>query len=78
MKNALGRARHTLSQHPQGGDPADVSDRTARDPAARQILADWVDAFEKGNTPRMVALLTDEKSGYNLKEKAGTDVKETP
>ena len=60
VKNALGRARRTLARHPSGGDPADVADLAASDPEAREIVAQWVDAFEKGNTVRMVALLTGE------------------
>ena len=60
VKNALGRARQTLARHPSGGDPADVADLAASDPGAREIVAQWVDAFEKGNTIRMVALLTGE------------------
>ena len=58
VKNALARARQTLARHPNGGDPADVRDLAAADPGAQQTVAEWVDAFEKGNTPRMVALLT--------------------
>ena len=68
VKNALGRARQTLASHPSGGDPADVRDLAASDPEAREIVAQWVDAFEKGNTVRMVALLTGEwtsQTGYN-------------
>ncbi len=68
VKNALGRARQTLAQHPSGGDPADVRDLAASDPQARETVAEWVDAFEKGNTIRMVALLTGEwppQSGYD-------------
>ncbi len=60
VKNALGRARQTLARHPSGGDPADVADLAASDPEARETVAQWVDAFEKGNTVRMVALLTGE------------------
>ena len=60
VKNALGRARQTLAKHPSGGDPAEVRDLAASDPSAREIVAQWVDAFEKGNTVRMVALLTGE------------------
>ena len=60
VKNALGRARQTLARHPSGGDPADVADLAASDPEVREIVAQWVDAFEKGNTVRMVALLTGE------------------
>ena len=58
VKNALARARKTLAQHPNGGDPADVRDLAASDPSAQETVAQWVDAFEKGNTERMVALLT--------------------
>jgi len=58
VKNALARARQTLAQHPNGGDPADVRDLAASDPGAQETVAQWVDAFEKGNTERMVALLT--------------------
>ena len=68
VKNALGRARQTLARHPSGGDPAEVRDLAASDPEAREIVAQWVDAFEKGNTVRMVALLTGEwtpQTGYN-------------
>lgn len=68
VKNALGRARQTLARHPSGGDPADVRDLAASDPQARETVAAWVDAFEKGNTVRMVALLTGEwppNSGYD-------------
>ena len=69
VKNALGRARQTLARHPSGGDPADVRDLAASDPQVREIVAQWVDAFEKGNTIRMVALLTGEwaaQTGYNV------------
>ena len=58
VKNALARARQTLARHPSGGDPADVRDLAASDPDAQETVAQWVDAFEKGNTERMVALLT--------------------
>lgn len=58
VKNALARARQTLARHPNGGDPGDVRDLAAADPGAQETVAQWVDAFEKGNTPRMVALLT--------------------
>lgn len=58
VKNALARARQTLAGHPHGGDPADVRDLAATDPSAQAVIAQWVDAFEKGNTARMVALLT--------------------
>lgn len=57
VKNALARARQTLARHPHGGDPSDVRDLAAG-PEARALVAQWVDAFEKGNTARMVALLT--------------------
>jgi len=63
VKNALARARNTLATHPHGTDPANVHDLAASDPAARALVADWVDAFEKGNTAKMVALLT---SGHVL------------
>lgn len=75
VKNALARARQTLARHPSGGDPADVRDLAASDPDAQETVAQWVDAFEKGNTERMVALLTgdwklpapreDRQYGYN-------------
>ena len=68
VKNALGRARQTLARHPSGGDPAEVRDLAASDPEARAVVAQWVDAFEKGNTVRMVALLTGDwtaQTGYN-------------
>jgi RNA polymerase sigma factor (sigma-70 family) len=68
VKNALTRARQTLAQKPHGGDPAEVTGLAAA-PEARALLAEWVDAFETGNTPRMVALLTADKSGYNQEEK---------
>ena len=58
VKNALARARQTLARHPSGGDPDDVRDLAASDPDAQETVAQWVDAFEKGNTERMVALLT--------------------
>ena len=58
VKNALARARQTLARHPSGGDPADVRDLAASDPDAQETVAQWVDAFEKGNTERMVVLLT--------------------
>ncbi len=69
VKNALARARQTLARQPHGGDPAGVRDLAAASPAAQSLLAEWVDAFEKGNTPRMVALLTAGKTGYNITEK---------
>ncbi len=68
VKNALGRARQTLARHPSGGDPAEVRDLAASGPKARETVAQWVDAFEKGNTVRMVELLTGEwppHSGYD-------------
>ena len=58
VKNALARARQTLARHPSGGGPAEVRDLAASDPDAQETVAQWVDAFEKGNTERMVALLT--------------------
>ena len=58
VKNALARARQTLAQHPSGGNPDDVRDLAASDPEAQATVAQWVDAFEKGNTARMVELLT--------------------
>lgn len=57
VKNALARARQTLAEHPRGGGPEDVREH-ARTPQAQAVIAEWVDAFEKGNTARMVALLT--------------------
>ncbi|MGO8671162.1 MAG: sigma-70 family RNA polymerase sigma factor [Capsulimonadaceae bacterium] len=60
VKNALARARQTLARHPRGADPAAVPDMAVADPAARAVIAEWVDAFEKGNTARMVDLLTDD------------------
>lgn len=66
VKNALARARQTLARHPKGSDPAGVQDLAAADPAARAVVAQWVDAFEKGNTDRMVALLTDDGSNIAL------------
>ena len=73
VKNALARARQTLAQHPSGGDPADVRDLAASDPGAQRTVAQWVDAFEKGNTVRMVELLTSDwtpartiKTGQNV------------
>lgn len=66
VKNALARARITLAKHPRGSDPAGVHDLAAADPAARAVVAEWVDAFEKGNTARMVALLTDDKATLAL------------
>lgn len=61
VKNALARARQTLSRHPHGTDPAGVQDLAANDPAARAMVSEWVDAFEKGNTVKMVALLTEDR-----------------
>ena len=72
VKNALARARQTLSQHPKGSDPAGVQDLAAADPAAKALVAEWVDAFEKGNTERMVALLTDDGSNNVLLSAAQT------
>jgi len=79
VKNALARARQTLARHPSGGDPAEVRDLAASDPDAQETVAQWVDAFEKGNTERMVALLTGDwklpaptkprQSGYNKQAK---------
>ena len=76
VKNSLARARQTLASHPNGGDPADVRDLASADPSAQAVIAQWVDAFEKGNTAQMVALLTggdfapatqkkSTRSGYN-------------
>ena len=48
VKNALARARQTLASLPHGDDPANVSDLAARDPEAREVVAQWADAFEKG------------------------------
>ena len=78
VKNALARARQTLARQPHGGDPAEVRDLAAASPAARAMVAEWVDAFEKGNTPRMVALLTDGKTGYNYTEGNSIHEQETP
>lgn len=78
VKNALTRARQTLARHPQGGDPAHVHDLSVAGPEAQALLADWVDAFEKGNTPRMVALLTAGKTGYNQLEKESGYGEEAP
>ncbi len=82
VKNALGRARQTLARHPSGGNPDDVRDLAAQDAGAQALVAEWVDAFEKGNTARMVALLTGERAlsaapgkggqtGYNKNESDG-------
>ena len=68
VKNALARARQTLARQPSGGDPAEVRDLSTASPAARALVAEWVDAFEKGNTPRMVALLRPAKAGTILTE----------
>lgn len=69
VKNALARARKTLARHPNGGDPADVCDLAAADAGAQAMIAEWVDAFEKGNTARMVALLTSGDFAPELKRK---------
>jgi RNA polymerase sigma factor (sigma-70 family) len=71
VKNALGRARQTLARHPSGGDPADVRDLAASDPKARETVAQWVDAFEKGNTVRMVELLTGEWPPQSVSSQSG-------
>jgi RNA polymerase sigma factor (sigma-70 family) len=79
VKNALARARQTMARHPNGGDPADVRDLTATDAGAQAVIAQWVDAFEKGNTAQMAALLTSgdfaaaalvkpDETGYNDRE----------
>ena len=73
VKNALGRARQTLARHPSGGEPADVRDLAASDPQARETVAEWVDAFEKGNTIRMVALLTGEWPPQSIHPQSGYD-----
>ena len=73
VKNALGRARQTLARHPSGGDPADVCDLAASDPKARETVAAWVDAFEKGNTVRMVELLTGEWPPHSEHSHSGYD-----
>ncbi|MBV9849464.1 MAG: sigma-70 family RNA polymerase sigma factor [Armatimonadetes bacterium] len=78
VKNALARARQTLARQPHGGDPAEVRDLAAASPAAQALVAEWVDAFEKGNTPRMVALLTAGKTGYNKAESDKIHEQETP
>lgn len=62
VKNALARARKTLSLTHYSGDPANVYDFASADPAARALVAEWVDAFEKGNTGTMVALLTEHEA----------------
>ena len=88
VKNALARARQTLARHPSGGDPAEVRDLAAADPGAQETVAQWVDAFEKGNTERMVALLTGElalgegprkrgQSGYNQPAVNSQDLRNT-
>lgn len=79
VKNALARARQTLAQHPNGGGPAEVRDLAAADPGAQETVAQWVDAFEKGNTARMVELLTGDwtpintgkpgQTGYNVRRR---------
>lgn len=71
IKNALARARQTLAGQPNGGDPADVQDWAARDPEAQAVIAEWVDAFEKGNTARMVTLLTGDGAGASAPVKHG-------
>jgi len=76
VKNALGRARQTLARHPSGGDPAEVRDLAASDPEARETVAQWVDAFEKGNTVRMVALLTGEWTPIVYGEKENREDRE--
>lgn len=78
VKNALARARQTLAAQTHGSDLAEVQDYALAEPEARAIIADWTDAFEKGNTARMVALLTGDggevlkdnsrRSGYNKRE----------
>ncbi len=73
VKNALGRARQTLASHPSGGDPAEVRDLAVSDPQARETVAAWVDAFEKGNTVRMVALLTGEWPPQPVQSQSGYD-----
>jgi len=73
VKNALGRARQTLARQPSGGDPADVRDLAASDPKARETVAQWVDAFEKGNTVRMVELLTGEWPPQSIHSQSGYD-----
>ena len=81
VKNALARARQTLASLPHGDDPANVSDLAARDPEAREVVAQWADAFEKGNTARMVELLTEPQALRGPKENAknpkaaGSDVR---
>ncbi len=72
VKNALARARQTLAAHMRGVDPADISDYAMQDAQVQDMIAEWVDAFEKGNTARMVTLLTDaeftvnpQRNGYN-------------
>lgn len=71
VKNALARARQTLARHPHGGDPSEVRDLAGGDPEARALIAQWVDAFEKGNTARMVDLLTGGDLGPILSVKPG-------
>ena len=69
VKNALARARKSLALSPYNGDPANVYDFASADPAARALVADWVEAFEKGNTARMVALLTEYDAPVQKKPK---------
>jgi len=69
VKNALARARQTLADHPHGGGPEDVREQV-RTPQAQAVIAEWVDAFEKGNTARMVALLTGGDAPLSSKMKA--------
>lgn len=88
VKNALARARQTLARQPLGNDPAQVRDLAAASPDAQALVAEWVDAFEKGNTPRMVALLTAGPAhsgvkpspvGYNVGGmNGGSDVQKAP
>jgi len=88
VKNALARARQTLArQHPPGTDPAEVADLATANFEAQAIVAQWVDAFEKGNTARMVELLTEgeigattEQFGYNrtLTRSEGNHGEKTP
>lgn len=58
VKNALSRARNTLSEQRYGDDVSSVVDETWNSPEARILIAQWVEAFEKGNTVKMVELLT--------------------
>lgn len=64
VKNALARARKTLSGSQYKGDPANVHDFASADPEARLLVAQWVDAFEKGNTATMVELLTENEGAW--------------